>query len=291
MDTLEEKSNQAEDLELNSDYGKKMGVKGLFHSDELPKYGITQEEVNSIKTELQLKENYAFILIADTETIAKKAITVVKNRASQLELLKEVRNANEDGTSSFSRPMPGSSRMYPETDIPLIDCPNLEEIKLPELIPDTIKRYKKEYDLNDDLATIWAKETTFNLDKIIKENNTNAKIATRIFIEAPAQIKKMEKIEIKFNNNLIKELFKKLIPKNNSKQAIETALIDFNKKGKIDYSKFETIDNSKVDEFVKKIIKEMPDKRPNVYMGLVMKEFKGKVNGKDAMILINKCLK
>ena len=37
-----------------------------------------------------------------------------------------------------------------------------------------------------------------------------------------------------------------------------------------------------------KIIKQKPGLNANAYMGLVMKEFKGKVDGKSAMDIINK---
>jgi Glu-tRNA(Gln) amidotransferase subunit E-like FAD-binding protein len=48
-----------------------------------------------------------------------------------------VRNAKEDGTSEFLRPMPGKARMYPETDLPLLKIGrekiNFIKKKLPKL--------------------------------------------------------------------------------------------------------------------------------------------------------------
>ena len=44
------KFSQEEDSVLKiASYAKKRGVSGIFHSDELPAYGITQDEVNSVK--------------------------------------------------------------------------------------------------------------------------------------------------------------------------------------------------------------------------------------------------
>ena len=40
---------------------KLAGVRGIFHSDELPKYGITETEVAVIKSELSVGENDGFI--------------------------------------------------------------------------------------------------------------------------------------------------------------------------------------------------------------------------------------
>ena len=135
-----------------SDYAKsKSGVGGLFHSDELPNYGITQKEVDSIKLELELTPNDAFIIIADNRDVSNKAIDSVKYRLQNL-IVQEVRKANDDATSTFLRPMPGAARMYPETDtIPVIT--NSKNINIPELIVDKIIRFEKKYHLSKDLAT------------------------------------------------------------------------------------------------------------------------------------------
>jgi len=55
--------------------------------------------------------------------------------------------------------------------------------------------------------------------------------------------------------------------------------------------KIEKMDNLEIEEKILKIIKSKPGLNPNAYMGLVMKEFKGKVDGKTAMQIIGKLLK
>jgi uncharacterized protein YqeY len=57
-----------------------------------------------------------------------------------------------------------------------------------------------------------------------------------------------------------------------------------------DALKVEKVSDDEVEEKVRKIIKEKPGFRPNAYMGLVMKEFKGKLDAKKAMEIINKIL-
>ena len=47
-------------------------------------------------------------------------------------------------------------------------------------------------------------------------------------------------------------------------------------------------DNKKVEERVMKIIKEKPGLNANAYMGLVMKEFRGKISGNEVMGMIKK---
>jgi glutamyl-tRNA(Gln) amidotransferase subunit E len=105
---------------------KLAGVKGIFHSDELPAYGLTSNEVNTVREQLDLAPDDAFVLCCAPKWQASLALEAVLNRARQAfhRVQKEVRNvvvkkgAPEDGTTAPMRPLPGGSRMYPETDVP-----------------------------------------------------------------------------------------------------------------------------------------------------------------------------
>jgi len=105
---------------------KLAGVKGIFHSDELPAYGLTSNEVNAVREQLELAPDDAFVLCCAPKWQASLALEAVLNRARQAfhRVQKEVRNvvvkkgAPEDGTTAPMRPLPGGSRMYPETDVP-----------------------------------------------------------------------------------------------------------------------------------------------------------------------------
>ena len=101
---------------------KLAGVKGIFHSGELPAYGITQKETDACKEAL----GDCFVLCVAPEWQAKLALEGVHSRAKLAyhRIPQEVRNvvirkgAPEDGTTTAMRPLPGGARMYPETDIP-----------------------------------------------------------------------------------------------------------------------------------------------------------------------------
>ncbi len=104
-----------------SDYAKMAGVKGIIHSDEdLKKYGFSEEEVNSVKKRLGVSSGDAFVIVsAKDKTIAKKAIELAKHRAehAMIGVPLESRAADSKGMiTRFMRPLPGGSRMYPETD-------------------------------------------------------------------------------------------------------------------------------------------------------------------------------
>jgi len=135
------------------------GVRGIFHTDELPGYKITQEEVDKLRKAVSAEPEDAVVIVADLEERCKAALIAVVDRARQAldGVPAETRSANPDGTTRFTRPRPGAARMYPETDVkPVQVTPEMiADIKgrLPEMPEAKLARYQKEYDLNEKLAT------------------------------------------------------------------------------------------------------------------------------------------
>ena len=122
---------------------KLAGVKGIFHSDELPAYGITQDYVDVVRATLSLEKQDAFLLCCAPKWQAELALESSLNRARMAwhRSPKEVRNviikkgAPEDGTTSPMRPLPGGARMYPETDIPNFELTESKWLEVIEKIP------------------------------------------------------------------------------------------------------------------------------------------------------------
>jgi len=108
---------------------KLAGVAGIFHSDELPAYGISQDQVDSIIRELSLSDADAFAICIAPQWQAELALESVVSRArlAYHRIPQEVRNVvirkgqPEDGTTTAMRPLPGGARMYPETDVPVLE--------------------------------------------------------------------------------------------------------------------------------------------------------------------------
>jgi glutamyl-tRNA(Gln) amidotransferase subunit E len=140
-------------------YAKKMGVSGIFHTDELPAYGITVEEVEEVSKLLKLSKNDAFIIVADNEEKARNAIIEVQRRAkiAIIEVPEETRKALDDANSEYLRPLPTASRMYVETDIPttVISREHIKVIEsnLPELPVEKKTRIIEQYKLSEDMAS------------------------------------------------------------------------------------------------------------------------------------------
>src|SRR5437867_3603275 len=98
------------------------GVQGILHSDELPGYGVTAGEVDAVARALDVSGEGAFVLVAADETRGRRAFEEMlpRVRAALAGVPEETRDPRPDGTTVYSRPLPGKARMYPETDVPPI---------------------------------------------------------------------------------------------------------------------------------------------------------------------------
>jgi len=127
-----------------SDHAKACGVGGILHSDELPGYGISVEEVERVREVLGLGELDAFVLVAGEREKAEAALEAVAKRAAQamVGIPEETRRALPDGNTEYMRPLPGAGRMYPETDIPPIpiDKEWLKKLPVPERPEERVER-------------------------------------------------------------------------------------------------------------------------------------------------------
>ncbi len=124
---------------------KQAGVAGIFHSDELPAYGIEQVEVDAAAAILDSSEGAAFVLCLAPEWQARLALesVVARARLAWHRIPREVRNvvvrkgAPEDGTTAPMRPLPGSARMYPETDVAPLQIDEERFLRIESEMPPT----------------------------------------------------------------------------------------------------------------------------------------------------------
>ncbi len=132
---------------------------GVFHSDELPDYGIAQDEVDAVRKRLELHENDAFVIVGgpDGKVAYASGAIVRRLEAALAGVPAETRAATIDGRTVFSRPRPGAARMYPETDIPTIPvtCETLESLApgVPRPWDELVGSIASRYGLNRKLAS------------------------------------------------------------------------------------------------------------------------------------------
>jgi glutamyl-tRNA(Gln) amidotransferase subunit E len=132
---------------------------GVFHSDELPNYGITDREVAAVRQRLQMGDTDAFIIVGGPKDRVEYAATAITQRlkAAAAGVPAETRAATPDGKTLFLRPRPGAARMYPETDIPTIPVTDSMLASLADKIPrpwdEVVDSLAKKYGLNKKLAS------------------------------------------------------------------------------------------------------------------------------------------
>ncbi len=133
-------------------------VGGIFHSDELPAYGMVQAEVDLAADTLSCGPDDAFVLVADQRENALDGLKAVLERAKEAlaGVPEETRTANPDGTTHYMRPRPGAARMYPETDVPPVQITSERvrdiEANLPRMPEEIAKEIESKYSLGSKLA-------------------------------------------------------------------------------------------------------------------------------------------
>ncbi|NQS74285.1 MAG: Glu-tRNA(Gln) amidotransferase subunit GatE, partial [Methanoculleus sp.] len=139
-----------------ADYAKKCGVGGIFHTDELPAYGVSAEEVVRLREAVGATgEDCVAIVAAGRERAGCAAEqTMIRAEMALSGVPEETRRMLDEGSSAYMRPLPGAARMYPETDLfPVtVDEALWESIEIPELLTDRAERFVRDLGLDGDLA-------------------------------------------------------------------------------------------------------------------------------------------
>ena len=139
------------------DYAKSRGIQGIIHTDEEKNYNL-EEEFDELKDIFKVGEDDAVAILAGPKDNAREAAKAVKKRAEEIyggKVPEETRNAEQDFTTSYSRPLPGSARMYPETDIPSIKISDERIKEVDQNLPDTLEEREQKYaeEIGEELAT------------------------------------------------------------------------------------------------------------------------------------------
>ena len=266
-----------------SDYAKRAGMKGIMHSDELPDYGINIDETNNIKKKLECKKDDAFILIFGIEKKVRNAMELVIERINTQGVPKEVRKVTPENLTRYLRPMPGASRMYPETDIAPLKVNNIKILK-----PKTLDQREKDLPLNEEESKQLVNKDLDNQFNSLNQRYELPKLISRILLHTLPQLK--EEGGNITNNDLEKVL--DLYGKGKIvKEGIQDALLQSSKNEKISVNSGNI--KNEVKEFVDNLVKEKEEfirergmGAVGALMGPVMSEFKGKMDGRD----INKLL-
>ena len=298
------------DVRLGKEIGQLVrffGIGGVFHSDELPNYGIEDIDIKRVTEKLDIQNDDAFLIIAGEKISVGFAIDSIINR---IELAKngppaETRAATQNGDTIFLRPRPGASRMYPETDIPTVKVTNEELVQVRSNIPrsweESIKELEEKYQINNQLAEqIFDSEYFEIFEKICSKKQNSPNFVVSVLCSTITNLERngldssllndkqiMMTFELlgqeKINKESIQIIFEQIMSKkvNDVLQALENASIT-------------QLTENELDSILDKIIQDNTDKIKQEQMralsgimGIAMKEVRGKASGK----IINQKLK
>ena len=290
-----------------SSYAKKMGVSGLFHTDELPAYGITQEEVDALKSYLKTGPEDAIIIVAHDEDVAVNALNETIRRAEMAfdGVVEETRKALDDGNTEYMRPLPTANRMYLETDIPLFQITDdmVEPIKnnLPELPDEKEARIIKEYKLSEDLSSQLVRRLLADrFEELMAKLKVDSTTVASVLVSDLRNLRR-EGVDVSiFTNEKLTETFKLLEDNKISKDALKDLMLAVSKKPEESVEKIAEEENLTLlsEDEVRAIIHDIVSGQENMVkerqmgamgplMGMSMKQLKGKADGS----LVNKIVR
>ncbi|MBT3474632.1 MAG: Glu-tRNA(Gln) amidotransferase subunit GatE [Thaumarchaeota archaeon] len=298
------------DIRLGKEIGQLVrffGIGGVFHSDELPNYGIENADIKRVTEKLDIQNEDAFLIIAGGRNSVGFAIDSIINR---IKLSKngppaETRAATPNGDTIFLRPRPGASRMYPETDIPTVKVTDDELIKVRSNIPksweDSIKELEEKYRINNQLAEqIFDSEYFEIFEQICSQKQNSPNFVVSILCSTITNLERSGLNSSLLSNEHIKKTFELLEQEKINKESIQIIFEQImSKKANgvlqaLENASISQLTEDELDEILNKIIQENIDKIKQEQMralsgimGIAMKEVRGKASGK----IINQKLK
>ena len=288
------------------------GIGGVFHSDELPNYGVEESDLQELKKFREIKENDAFLILASPE---EKIHTIVDQIILRIEHIRDngipidTRLATQSGETKFLRPRPGAARMYPETDIPPIIITKEElsyaQNNIPKSWDDSIKELETKYLINPQLAEqIFDSRYIGLFEKIIKEINTNPTFVASILCSSITNLERSGLDSNLLKNEEILKLFQLLEEGKIAKESIEIIFENImagKSKTVEEAMKNASIQSVNEDDLEKiiesiiekneEIIKNQKERAIGPLMGIVMKELRGKASGETINSLLSKNIK
>jgi len=300
-----------ENIRLGKELGQLVrffGIGGIFHSDELPNYGIENSDIEKIKNLIKNNDNDGFLIIAGKDSKIDFAIDSIINRIdnAKLGVPAETRMATQTGETVYLRPRPGSSRMYPETDIPPIivtkDEINFAEKNIPKSWDESLSDLQKKYELNSQLADqIFDSEYLELFEKISTNKKSSPNFVASVLCSTITNLERQGLDPNLLKHDEIIKTFEFLNFGKISKESVEMIFeqIMSGKTKSVDEtlqkSSIGTLNDEEltkiVDEIIQKnleLIKNQGSHSIGTLMGIAMKSLRGKASGEKINQLLQK---
>ena len=300
----------AENIRLGkelAELARSHGLGGVFHSDELPGYGITVEEVTKLRLDITATKNDAFLLVTGAESRVREAAKSLEARIlSALDgVPSETRAATEDGQTRFMRPKPGPARMYPETDVPpmQIDSKTLERLRnlIPKSWEEQVGEYKTKYRLSDKLSLqIYDSDYLDLFVKVTEKTSCPPSFVAATLTETIIGLNRTGQDSAELSDLILFDLFNALDEGKISKDLVPKVL-ELLMKGDatgvreaIKVIGIKPMSDSELQEIIQRVlegtslIRERGEGSFEALMGEIMKEVRGRIEGSKVSAMLRK---
>lgn len=212
----------------------------------------------------------------------------------------ETRAANPDGSTRFTRPLPGAARMYPETDVPPISVSSetLKGIKknLPEPFTKKLTRFERRLGLSKDLAMQILNSNYLELfERIAKNKKSNPTVIANTLVSLLKDLRKRESVKTKnLTEKHFIDLFDKLTKKNIVKEAIPEILKylaahpDDTVSHAITEKNLTLLRKSELNKMIKQLVKDSPDLDRRKIYGIAMGRVRGRADPQEVSKIVKR---
>ncbi|MBX3042902.1 MAG: Glu-tRNA(Gln) amidotransferase subunit GatE [Candidatus Kapabacteria bacterium] len=276
----------------------------IIHSDNIGE-NISSAEWNSLKKTMNASSDDALIVVWGPEQDADMGASeiIIRCKEVTIGIPSETRQALRDGTNGFERILPGPERMYPDTDLPPVPITEERKTAIREQMPEQIWKREERYrklgvpeDIIPDLAVSRFAEV---FDYATGELGIDGKIAAKILILIPKKLKRSGHKVANLNKEIFTAIFNSLKNERIIVEASELILEDFLTSGKVIDALFpmpcteEEIKTRVSTSYIqiKRLKFNNPENMHEVYMGLVMRELRGRAKGQTVAKMIDEKLK
>ncbi|MBD6955299.1 MAG: Glu-tRNA(Gln) amidotransferase subunit GatE [Thermoplasmatales archaeon] len=280
---------------------KVIGIPGIFHSDELPNYGIGENEVRLLREKFSTGDNDAFIIIVAEENKGKEALLYVIQRIRKAinGVNPETRGPRDDGTTEFLRPLPGSERMYPETDVPPIRITEemIERLKgmIPKSYEEAIRDISERYGISMQQAQQILDENREDDFSFFYSIYPDGNVIFRVLFNIIPEIEGEGLDVSSIDSGVLEKIFSALAEGRIVKEAIPYILRDFIANGRIQFDEFKPMDEDELQAIIESVVDEnIGDlKSRNVegaLMGILMEKLRGRADGEMVNSILRRVL-
>jgi len=276
--------------ELSSYAKAAAGVGGIIHSDEdlVAKYGITKEAAGEIAKAAGCKKDDAWVAVVTDKAKATRGLYAVIARAAVAHegVVKETRKAVGEKTE-YMRPLPGSARMYPETDVPPVAVTGkmLDSVETPKTFEEKAADYqKKPFGLSSEMAARIARDYSEQFETYTQIKGIDASFVATTLAETITAVRRKGADTGKLSQTILAEFFELYSQKKFTKSAavpIIEGLCAGKHIGAVLDSGLARLSKKQVLELVAKKKKEKPGIAANALFGEIIRDFRLVVDPAD----------